>query len=448
MSDALPLPPHPSIAQYRKRAKELAGICKAGSEDGLRRFTSGWIETLVKHYGLHVEPGRGQRPYTDAEIAHLSDRTLSRITKHLGGSNLTGVTLSRAQFAIAREHGFASWPRFAGHLAMAALPESLVSRFEAAADAIVGGELTELQRLLGEHPALVRARSTREHRSTLLHYVAANGIEDFRQKTPGNIVQIARFLVKHGADVNAESNAYGGGSTALTLAATSVHPEAAGVQLALLELLIDYGATIDPENSGSTVNACLHNGRGRAALFLAGKGARLDLEGAAGTGRTDVVRGFFPDGIGPTPPATREQMQAGFGWACEFGHTAVVDYLLQVAVPVDLSLGHGGQTGLHWAAYAGDARIVRRLLDHGAQVDARDLHFHGNPLEWALYAWGNRTAGKEDSAGYYQVVSLLVSAGASLDPEWLTRNEDRKRAARKLQSDSQMQSALSGAIGL
>ena len=57
----------------------------------------------------------------------------------------------------------------------------------------------------------------REHRSTLLHYVSANGVEDFRQKTPANIVEITRLLLKAGADVNAESESYGGRSTTLGL---------------------------------------------------------------------------------------------------------------------------------------------------------------------------------------------------------------------------------------
>ena len=58
-------------------------------------------------------------------------------------------------------------------------------------------------------------------RRPLLHYVAANGVEDFRQKTPDNIVEIAELLLDAGAEVNAESNAYGGGCTALGLVATS-----------------------------------------------------------------------------------------------------------------------------------------------------------------------------------------------------------------------------------
>lgn len=151
-----------------------------------------------------------------------------------------------------------------------------------AVDAIIRGDAARLKSLLRENPELVRGRSTREHHSTLLHYVSANGVEDFRQKTPKNIVQIAKILIDAGAAVNAESDAYAGRSTALGLTATSWHPHNAGVQFALMELLIDHGATTDGPDSGSGVVGCLHNGSREAAEFFASRGARLDLEGANG----------------------------------------------------------------------------------------------------------------------------------------------------------------------
>jgi ankyrin repeat protein len=138
-----------------------------------------------------------------------------------------------------------------------------------AVDAIVRCDVARLKNLLSENPELVHARSTREHRSTLLHYVSANGVEDFRQKTPKKIIEIAKLLLDAGADVNAESDAYGGRSTTLGLTATSCNPEVAGVQLPLLELLIERGAAIAGSDSASGVVACLHNGRGQAAEFLA-----------------------------------------------------------------------------------------------------------------------------------------------------------------------------------
>src|SRR5206468_5106529 len=110
-------------------------------------------------------------------------------------------TLPTAQWVVARLHGFASWATLSMHLEGLAEPTSLVAQFETAADAIVNGDAAALQRLLGERPALVRARSTREHGATLLHYVAANGVENDRQKTPPGIVSIAAMLMDAGADV-------------------------------------------------------------------------------------------------------------------------------------------------------------------------------------------------------------------------------------------------------
>jgi ankyrin repeat protein len=310
---------------------------------------------------------------------------------------------------------------------------SPVSRFEAAADAIVNGDSATLESLLREDPQLVHARSTREHRSTLLHYVSANGVEDFRQKTPQNIVRIATLLLDAGADVNSESGAYGGRSTALGLTATSCHPENAGVQLALMNLLIERGARIQgPEG----VNACLHNGRGDAASFLAERGAALDLEGASGVGRIDIVRRFFNQDGSLRPPATREQMMDGFAWACEFGRSSVVDFLLQKGMRVGERLRHYGETGLHWAAYGGHADTVKLLLERAAPVDVRDDRYGGTPLGWALYSWGSLPE-RVPRQPYYEVAALLVRAGAKPDA---TEGET------KIHSDLRMAAALRGEV--
>ncbi|HEV8485707.1 MAG TPA: ankyrin repeat domain-containing protein, partial [Blastocatellia bacterium] len=309
-------------------------------------------------------------------------------------------------------------------------------------DAIVNGDLATLEKLLSENPKLVRARSTREHRSTLLHYVSANGVEDFRQKTPKNITEITKLLLISGADVNAESDAYGGRSTTLGLTATSWHPENAGVQLPLMEVLIDNGAIIDGPDGGSAVNGCLHNGRGEAAEFFAEHGAVLDLEGAAGVGRLDVVRSFFQDDGSLKPSATEQQMKDGFAWACEFGRASVVDFLLQTGMKIDATLKHDGQTGLHWAALGGHIDTVRLLLQRGAPVDAKDDNYGGTPLGWALYAWGNSSEEAAERDRYYEVIAQLVQAGSKLDPEWYEDDEDRRRALEKMRSDPLMLAAL------
>ncbi len=422
MSDALPLPPRPNLEQYKNLAKDFQYACKSRDPDAVHNWAAHWVEAIARLRNPDITPDL--RRQIDADTEHIQQRWLSFKKTH---ERVARCSLTDAQFFIARAHGFDSWPKFAMHLQAMARANSPVSKFEAAVDAIVSGDSTTLDKLLSQNPELAQARSTREHRSTLLHYVSANGVENFRQKTPKNIVDIAELLLSAGADINAESEAYGGRSTTLGLTATSCHPENAGVQIPLMELLIAHGATIDSPDGASAVNACLQNGRGQAAEFLAGRGARLDLEGAAGVGRLDVVSSFFTEDGNLRPPATQQQMRDGFAWACEFGRTAVVDFLLQRGVKVDAKLSHHGQTGLHWAAYGGHLDTVKLLLDRGAPIDTKDEIYGGTPLGWALYAWGNSPP-RPERGRYYEAVALLVQAGATLDPQW-HENDPRMVAA-------------------
>src|SRR3954454_3324985 len=104
-----------------------------------------------------------------------------------------------ARTIIARHHFFASWKHFVEFTAHLEHASSPVSRFERAVDAVVSGDTSTLQRELKDSPDLVRARSERTHHSTLLHYVGANGVEGWRQRTPENAVQITELLIDAGS---------------------------------------------------------------------------------------------------------------------------------------------------------------------------------------------------------------------------------------------------------
>jgi ankyrin repeat protein len=192
----------------------------------------------------------------------------------------------------------------------------------------------------------------------------------------------------------------------------------------------------DPLGHGA-VNACLRNGRGQAAEFLAARGGRLDLEGAAGVGRVDIVQSFF-DGNGQLkPPATQNQMNYGFAWACEFDRREVVAFLLQNGMDAGSGLTRG-ETGLHWAAYEGHVQLAAFLLEHVTRVDIKDEAHQGTPLEWALFAWSNADESKHRD--YYEIVAMLARAGATLDPKW------NQNVARKIQSDPRMLATLRGEV--
>jgi ankyrin repeat protein len=407
--DALPLPANPDLKRYESLAKDLL-TAAGGPKSAIEPWSTQWVEALVKSSGLTITPGMP---------VHI--KRWARMVAEFAHKQMTSKPepeLADAQSVIARSHGFDSWPTFIKYRE-ALKTNSTESRFEQAADAIVNGDIAALRKLLEDDPNLVNARSTREHGATLLHYVSANGVEGYRQKTPRNIVEITELLLKAGAQVDAECDVYGGGATTLGLAGTSIHPERAGVQAELMQLLLDYGALINrgrsAGNEQDVVNGCLSNDRPAAAKFLAERGANLNLESAAGVGRLEVVKSFFNDDGSLKSNVTRKEMQRGFGWACEYGHRDVVEFLLDKGV----SLTEGGQTALHLAAHRGQLEIIKLLLAGGAPLEKKNM-YGGTILGQTTWS----VMHGDPNIDFVPVIKLLLAEGADVEQaDYPTGNE-------------------------
>lgn len=403
--DTLPLPRRPNVERYTNLAKDLVKASKSDKEDAIVDWAEKWVTLLARQCGPQF-----MRPLPVI---------VSRWTDQVGGFVQRKISerdgrcrLADARLIIARSHGFDTWARFSKHLNGLKEKGSAIARFETAADAIVNGDIKTFKRLLREDPQLVHARSTREHGATLLHYVSANGVEGYRQKTPVNIVEITELILKAGAEVDAEANVYGGGATTLGLVATSVHPFRAGVQNPLMQLLLDYGAEIDHKtgagNRQSSVLGALANGRPEAAAYLAERGARLNLEAAAGLGRLDVVKSFFKnDGTRQTTPA-KKQLQSAFRYACGGGRKAVVEFLVNKGVDL-ADGGRDGQTPLHWAVIDGQLEIVQLLLKYKPPLESRNM-YGGTVLGQTL--WSAAHGG--DPKVYAEIIETLIAAGAKV----------------------------------
>ncbi len=419
-----------SQEQFDKLAQDLVAAYNSADTGALQR--------IANHYRLQTPQG--------GLWSATVDQLRAGVRQRLRRTRLAKLSLADARRVVAQEEGFETWKPLTRFLAELEHPDAPIARFEAAVEAIITGEAATLERLLRDHPELIRARSSREHRATLLHYVSANGVESYRQKTPKNAVTIAKVLIAHGAEVDADL-AYGkrdrkrSGSTTLGLVATSVHPAVAGVQIALLEALLEAGAIVNEPWDRSVVRAALANGRGAAARFLAGRGAHLDLESAAGVGQLEVVKQFVTSEGMLVRGATRQQLLSGFCWACEYGRTNVVEYLLRHAVAADARAGKNGPTGLHWAGYGGHLETVKLLLEHRAPVDAREGNFDGTPLDWTVYGWAeNPPEAVRDH--YPEIAALLVAAGARPDTTWITDPNRELPIIDKIRSDARMRAAL------
>ena len=199
-----------------------------------------------------------------------------------------------------------------------------------------------------------------------------------------------------------------------------------------MELLIRHGATLDNAvaanyTRGLIVNACLANGRDRAAAFLAARGAQLDLEGAAGVGRLDLVKTFFHENT-LAAGATKSQMERGFLWACEYGHNRVIEFLLERGASL-LSQADTGLTALHWAVVGGRVETIRMLLARGASLETRNA-FDGDALGQALWSAVNDDSGTDHIA----TIGILLEAGARIEDGTLAWIERQKKVSAALKA--------------
>jgi hypothetical protein len=275
---------------------------------------------------------------------------------------------------------------------------SAATPFSQAVETITTGDEAGLRALLQAHPGLVRERAPLAHRATLLHYVAANGVEV--QRSPKNAPAIAHILLEAGAEADAVAQIYGDSDTTMCLTVTSVHPYLAGVQADLVDVLIDHGAKVEGvADDGGPLGCALMFGYTQAAERLVLRGARVDnLIYAAGLGRTDVVRHMLATGTGTDRIVRRTDDRAGrFSFpvardadarevalivAAMHGRLSTVRALLDGGVNVNAT-PYCRQSALHYAANMGRAEVVEELLARGADTSIIDTQTHRTPAGWA-----------------------------------------------------------------
>lgn len=251
--------------------------------------------------------------------------------------------------------------------------------FREAVEAIDTGNVAALQGLLTAHPQLASKRLGVPKEGYfsypyLLWFIADNPIR--KETLPATIVEITQLLI-HSVQLHAPDSFKQQIDYTLGLVATGRIPRECGVQIELMDLLIDAGAT--PNNGHSA----LAHGNVEAAQHLIDRGGELTLLAAICLNRTGDIRRLADE----STPADR---QAALIAAAFYGKADWLDFLIRLGVDVngytDTSSGfHSHAAALHQAVYSGSLEAVKILVEAGADLNAKDLLYEGTPLGWVIH---------------------------------------------------------------
>ena len=185
-----------------------------------------------------------------------------------------------------------------------------------------------------------------------------------------------KYLLERGVDPNFQR---GRGWIAIH------HAVARNNSLAIIELLLDYGADPTVRKDGATaIERATRKGRGDLLALFARHGFSVELTGvdrliaACATDDGKAIREIKAR----APELVRELLAHGPTLLAEFAgtwNTAGVRHLLDLGVPVDARYTGDGyfdlandSTALHVAAWQSRADLVQLLIERGADVNAMD----------------------------------------------------------------------------
>lgn len=210
----------------------------------------------------------------------------------------------------------------------------------------------------------------------LLWFVSEDAVRN--NTLPKNIAGIASIIIQKAKSQNAV-NLQEQLNYALRLVAWSWVARECGVQIELLDVLIDAGANI-----GGVSNDALVNGNFDAAKHMIERGGKLSLPTALCLERWEDA-----DKLALT--STGDEKQFSLVLAALNGKAKAVaiaiSYGAEINKPSNHLYSHG--TPLHHAVWSGSLETVKILVNAGANLDATDTAWNSTPLGWAQY--GKRT---------------------------------------------------------
>lgn len=372
------LPAHPNLEHLRHQAKELLRAAKAGEPEAVRR------------------------------VGAVSDR----------------LTLTAAQLAVAREYGFASWPRLKEEVEARTL--ELAQKVDAFCEASISGNTRRAARMLAETPVIagysmatavilgdadrVRGELLREpglatrpdSRTgwTALHAVCASRWHQLDPTRAVGLLAVARLLLDAGADPTGQIPGRPGAAARWRPLSCAIATSNSGPSNRLVvELLLDRGAV--PDDQDLYLACFAHDRHQLLPLLLAhlpnlgeiaeqalaapisnddSESARLLLEAGAEPRR-------YRDDDGQPTPVVWAAVRAGCG--AEF-----LELLLSHQADPDAA-GPDGRTPYQLATAVGRTEIAELLYGHGATDNATSIDRFLSACRRADHAEAQRQLGND-----------------------------------------------------
>lgn len=298
------------------------------------------------------------------------------------------------------------------------------------------GMIDRLRELVSADPALVHARGG--DGQTPLHFAST--------------VEIARYLLDHGADIDARDVDHEATPAQWMVrdrqdvarflvergCATDILLAAALGDLERVRALLDADpASIrtsvserhfpkrDPRSGGhiyiwtlghnmtphTVARAFGHEEVFRLLMDRSPAELKLTQACALGDEQTyDALLAEHPDVAGTLSDDDRRKLPD----AAMNNNADAVRLMLKAGWPADARGRHNG-TALHWAAWHGNAAMLREVLRHAPPIEDADNEFNATPLGWATH--GSEHGWHRATGDYPATVNLLCDAGAIIPKE-------------------------------
>jgi ankyrin repeat protein len=381
-----------NLEQLRKQAKELTRARRAAGQAA--KLADAQLE-LARQHGFaswprlkeYVERLGAEQPF-HTDIGYYEGRAD-------GIATVNGVTTAEARRDLAQRHGFPTWGRLRRHVQALRDGDEPPTPFILAYRAVEADDRDELARLLDAHPDLVTARGT-------------NGNDLLGM---ANSLDIVRLMLDRGADPN-RGNDYGW---------TKLHQAGYGNSPELARMMLAAGGRTDLSargDGGTPLIAALFWGHRDVVPLLGREPGNLRV--AAGLGLVDMIRelagtpaagahrafyrphGGFPAWQPSDDP--QEVVDEALVWAAKSGRVEAFAPLLELGADVNADPYRG--TPLTWAAVNGHVPAVRALVELGAEPDRRGTF--GGPT----HGEGVPAINVAAQAGQMGAVQALLDLGA------------------------------------